>query len=192
MKTNRIKFYFPILVVILIFNSCIYSLHPLYTEDTIYFTTNIIGTWVEDTSNKDEQLIIDSLSDRHYKVTWKDGKDTLIFNMHLVMLDGQLYMDFYPYDKDYSLLDKAARNFIPVHTFTKVNVKKNSMEIVDFDEDRLMDLFDKNRIRLGHESLEDIGVVITASSKDLQKFIIKYSNNDEAFEKPGYYHKIKG
>ena len=84
------------------------------------------------------------------------------------------------------------RNYIPAHTFMKFDIIGNEIALTEFDNERLINLFEQNRIRLAHEIAgEDDGyVVITASTDDLQKFITRYANDKDAFEETEKYHRL--
>jgi hypothetical protein len=57
-----------------------------------------------------------------------------------------------------------------VHTFAKLKVEENKLEIQWFDQEWLEDLLKKNRIRIHHENNGDI-ILLTAKPAELQKFV---------------------
>ena len=64
--------------------------------------------------------------------------------------------------------------------------------LTEFDNDRLIKLFQQNRIRLPHEipGEDEDYVVITASTDELQKFITRYANDKDAFNEPEKYYRL--
>ena len=84
------------------------------------------------------------------------------------------------------------KNYVPVHTFMKFDFIDDQITLTEFDNERLIELFGQNRIRLAHEMAgeDDDYVVITASTDDLQKFITRYANDQEAFEETEKYHRL--
>jgi len=63
------------------------------------------------------------------------------------------------------------------------HVSGDTMTIWRFNPDWLEKLFDENRIRISHENVGD-QIVLTASTEELQKFIAKYSYDQEAYVDP--------
>lgn len=173
----------------------LFSLHPLYTPSDLVLMHEIAGTWrLED----DETLVmIRAEKDSAYRFTQIDGLDTVHYQMHLTRLGQHIYMDLYPYENcgsfmtdaqeqgDCSKSENILRNFLPVHSFSRVEMRQGRLVITEFDVDRLNNLFEKNRIRLGHEKLEEEDLILlTASTDDLRKFIVKYADDPKAFADP--------
>jgi hypothetical protein len=69
---------------------------------------------------------------------------------------------------------------LPVHIFARVEFVDEGVEISFFDRDWLEELLEQNRIRIAHEKTPEY-FVLTASTDELQKFVIKYSDVEEAF-----------
>ena len=144
-------------------------------------------------------IVIDTLEDSRYDFEIIDGEDSILFEMGLLELDGQHFIDLFPNDDcsffggdDCYALENLLRNYIPAHTFMKFDFSEDELVLTEFDNERLIKLFEQNRIRLNHEIPgEDTDyVVITASTDDLQKFIIRYANDEEAFNEPSKYHRL--
>ena len=73
----------------------------------------------------------------------------------------------------------ASWHHIPVHTLARVQYNSDSILLYWFAEEWLTELFEENRIRIKHETVESGDYarhVLTASTDDLQKFIKKYVN----------------
>jgi len=200
MKKHRITFtaiYFTLFVLV---SGCgIFSIHPLFHQKDLIVETKLIGTWKE-ASDDDLWIKIDTTSDKKYLFTIINKDDTLNFVMGLLQLQGQYFIDLFP-DGDCSVfgggdcqgLDNMIRNYIPAHTFMKLDINSGDIFLTEFDNDRLIKLFQQNRIRLAHELPDDNEdyVVITASTDDLQKFITRYANDKEAFSEAVKYSKVK-
>lgn len=74
-------------------------------------------------------------------------------------------------------------HFFPVHTFSKISIHDNQLDIEFFKSSFISDLISSNRIRIKHEKTDD-SILITASTSELKKFVEKYAHETEAFEKP--------
>ena len=72
-------------------------------------------------------------------------------------------------------------HMIPAHTIARIDfVSEDEVVIAWFNEDWLKDLFEENRVKIDHEVIRTAEenfskeYVLTASTDELQKFIIKY------------------
>ncbi len=180
-----------ILIIALFFSGCVvYSFYPLYTEKDLFPNDILTGNWIDDDSTqwvfehtyhgKKFPKNIDSTS---YLLLLKD-KDGLEseFSVHIVKLGGHYFLDFYLEEfLDDDNLDLASFHIIPVHTFAKLTVKEDELQINWFDQNWLEDLIKENKIRIHHENNGDV-VLLTSKPKELQKFVTKYVNSEEAFK----------
>jgi hypothetical protein len=172
----------------------IFSLHPLYTEEDVVFLPELIGTWKSPESQNDDFFVFNQYADNKYHFQMIDEGDTIDYELHLLKLGRYYYMDYYPLDEEY-MIEQMFRNYIPVHTFSRIDFTDEGISIIEFDQERLSDLFKQNRIRLAHEKMPDIDddmIVITAQTQDIQKFIIKYSDDEQVFDSPEPLVKISG
>ena len=180
-------------VVILLMSGCfIKSLYPFYTQKDIVFDPAIIGTWLDADSStwKIKQQMKGfpgpSGPDSSYQVEIIE-KDSSIgsFNAHLFRLNNQFYLDFFPSGKIGSN-DIVEENLVLTHSLAKTEYNKNTITIKWFNEVWLEKLLNENKIRIRHEKLADNGeesnYLLTASTEELQKFIIKYGNDPQAFK----------
>ena len=188
MKTRNVLISF---VLILFFSGCVvYSFYPLYTKKDLFANDLLTGNWMDkDSTNwsfehvktgSKENLKTDSTS-YVLMVKDKDGKESK-FSVHIVKLGGHYFIDFYLEDfYDNQNLDLASFHIVPVHTFAKVVINKNQLQINWFDQNWLEKLIKENKIRIRHEYNGDY-ILLTASPKDLQKFVSKYVDSEEAFK----------
>ena len=195
--------FFLIGMLILFLSGCVvYSFYPLYTEKDLFPNDILTGQWLEtedetstigdadgiwtfehpyiDKENSEER---DSLS---YLLTLKTKVDSgyveSVFDVHLIELGGDYFLDFYLDDflgaDDLTLSDF---HIIPVHTFAKLTLTNGGLFINWFNPDWLEELIRQNKIRIHHEDNGDF-ILLTAKTNELQKFVAKYVNSKEAFE----------
>ncbi|MBT3384488.1 MAG: hypothetical protein HN778_11975 [Prolixibacteraceae bacterium] len=180
-----------ILVVTLFLSGCVvYSFYPLYTEKDLFPNEILTGNWVDDENtewNFKHAFVqgktpkeIDSTS---YILYLKDKDEKVSeFNIHIIKLGGHYFLDFYLEEFiDDDNLELEDLHIIPVHTFAKLTVEENQLQINWFDQDWLEDLIEENKIRIHHENNDDF-ILLTAKPKELQKFVTKYVNSEEAFK----------
>ncbi len=178
---------FLIALIAAFLQSCIPSIHPLYTDDTLVFRQDLVGlfsdvneTWSEEGS---EWVFKQSKDGKGYDLTVKDGEATKQFDVHMVKLGQHYFLDFFSSSKETheSAIFALAPNF-PAHTFAKIIFTDKGFELRQFNPDWLEKLFKEKKIRLKHEVNSEGTVILTAPSRDLQKFVAKYADNEEALE----------
>lgn len=188
----KAKIIVPLMLVVLFFSGCVvYSFYPLYTPDDLFANEILTGKWIGEDGTKwdfnhpvkgkeESELKIDSTS-YILKVVEKDSVESE-FTIHIVKLKDHYFLDFYlsdfMSDEDLTL---ASFHTIPVHTFARLTVSGNKLQLNWFDQDWLDDLITENRIQIRHEKNDDF-VLLTAGPRELQKFVIKYANSEEAFK----------
>jgi hypothetical protein len=187
-------------------NSCIPSLYPLYTTEDLVTDDRIVGTWDGgenglwtferlDYTPSSSFLSADWSAPgdkKTYKllVTEMDGKDTLeaAFVVHMLELDGQKYLNYHPVDVELHH-DFLAWHMITANHFSRIWMAQDSVSIGFFDPAYLEELIDKNRIKISHIRYEN-GILITARTRELQKFVIKYGGEEEAILEPDVFTRI--
>lgn len=188
------------------------SLHPLVSEKDAVTVNGITGVWEKDDQRwtfikegEYEDLTMsgvqgnaefsitmtdegsDSTNTDHnsYLIIYEDLSeeqvDSSYFFGSFAMLNGDYYLDLYPFDL--GSLNFESSHYLPVHTFSKISLNEDSLVISLFKDSWIEEQITDNRVRIKHEKTEDT-VLITASTEELQKFIIKYGNMTEAYRDP--------
>jgi len=193
---------------LLLLTSCVVkSLNPFYTKETISFDKNFIGNWQDskkgtwnivsfkeemlkenplEKMKKDDLKIYEEYKNSYYiKRTYED-KEVLYIATPFV-INNQRYLDFFPFDHQENIDNLLESHSIYTHSLVKYDLKDNGqIEIRWLDEDKIEALFKERKIKIKHETfgLLDSKYLLTASSKELQKFIAKYmaSKNTEKWE----------
>lgn len=199
---KRTRNFFIASIFILFLSGCVvYSFYPLYTETDLFPNDLLIGEWFE-ADNQEVKFsdgdsewsfkysfigdkkngIIDSTSYILNQKSIEDGEEIVSeFRVHVIKLAGFYFLDFYLEDFSGDELTLATFHIVPVHTFAKLTIEKDRLIINWFDQDWLEDLIKENKIRIHHENNDDY-ILLTAKPKELQKFVAKYVNSEEAFE----------
>jgi len=198
MKIRHLFLVLLVFVFLLLLQSCaIYSLHPIYTETDVLHNAGLLGTW-QAIDEKKLYAIFEEVESGGYRTTYVDDGDTLRFLSHLTSIGQYTFLDIYPYEDcslpdmdDCTMTDNLMKNYIPVHTFMRFDFEDGRITLIDFDNDKLKELFLKNKIRLDHEVIgENSIIVITASTTDLRKFIGKYAREEKVFSDTTHFVKI--
>jgi hypothetical protein len=186
------------LMIFLITGCFVKSLHPFYRENELLFKKELLGTWVGNDSSvwqieqgmKTTGLFKPHVPESAYLITYTDKQGTARFSVHLFKLGNRLFLDFYPEEVE-SSNDLMASHLVPMHTVARVNLATDSMVISWFNEEWLIGLFKQNKIRIAHEKIpyesgkdgdDNFQVILTASTEDLQKFMLKYSEDPNAIK----------
>jgi hypothetical protein len=70
-----------------------------------------------------------------------------------------------------------------MHTSYRVEILNDgSFELSQLDGSFVNSLIEQKKIRISHETGADDNIVITASTSELQQYLIKYSDEPEAYE----------
>ncbi len=180
-----------ILISSLFFTGCVvYSFYPLYTEKDLFANEILTGEWIDDDGSQwnfehtyNGEKLPENIDSTSYILNLVD-KDSLKseFSVHIIKLGGDYFLDFYLEDfLGDNNLNLASFHIIPVHTFAKLTVTNNQLQINWFDQDWLEGLIKENKIRIHHEKNDDY-ILLTAKPCELQKFVTKYVNSKEAFK----------
>jgi hypothetical protein len=186
MKTKKLLFY----LLAGLLGGClpVMSLHPLFTEKDLTFDEKLLGTWVDDSNETTWQFTDANKPRKAYKLifTDKDGKKGT-FVAHLVKLEKRLFLDVFPNqlpwdEKDLNKTQWPYNNFflIPAHTFIKVNAIEQQLKLQLTDDDELNKLLKDDPNAVEHTTVED-RLLLTASTKELQKFVLKYADDSRLF-----------
>jgi hypothetical protein len=179
-------------MLVVVLGGCVpvISLHPLYTEKEVVVDSKLYGTWVDDPNSpkstwefkqtdKPKNACILIFAD-------EKGKKGL-FVTHLVKLQDKLFLDIYPKElpwdtNDPNKMDWPYNSFflIPAHSFLKVDSIEPQLKLRLMLESDLEKLLKENPNQVEHTFVGD-RLVLTGSTKNLQEFILKYSDDERVF-----------
>jgi len=174
MKTKKITFY--LLAVLL--GGCLPSLHQLYTDETLIFNERLVGKWV----HEDDIWEFRKAGDKKYQMRLldreaKEGR----FEAHLVRLEGMMFLDIFPDTNALEdMQDFYKMHILPAHTFMKVDQIDPNLQLRMMNADGVSDILKADPNLLKHEQVND-GIVLTASTEQLQKFMVEYANVKDVF-----------
>ena len=187
---NTKKHLFYLLAVLL--GGClpVISLHPLFTKENLVFEEKLLGTWVDDPNSPEVTWEFERIAEpeKAYKLIFSDDKGKKgLFVTHLVKLENRLFLDVYPAElpweqEDPNNLKWPYNTFflIPAHTFIKVSSIEPQLKMRLTIGDEMEKLLKEDPNAVKHTSLED-RLVLTASTKELQAFVLKYADDDRVF-----------
>ncbi len=170
----------------LLLAACVPSVHPFYTVKDLAFDQQLLGEWHEKGKTNNAQIWRFEKNDADsYKltVTEEDGK-TGQLSAHLFKLHQDYFLDLIPTDVQFGTNQAGlvAACMFPGHLLARVSQFDPDLRLAFFDFDWLEKFLDQNPEALAHHK-QDNGLLLTASTPDLQTFVLKHLN--ELFSKPG-------
>ena len=192
-----------IIAGILLLSSCVVkSLNPFYTKKSISFDKRFIGKWTDskkgvwtvipfkDEITKDnpiekmkkEDLQLYKEYKNSYYIQREYKGEEAIFLVTPFKVNNQTFLDFYPLEYQDDINNLLESHLIYTHSLVKYDVEKNGeIEVRWLDEDKIDALFKEKRIKIKHKKVGTLKdkYLLTASSRELEKFIEKYMNSKD-------------
>jgi len=203
MKTRRLVPY--CLVVLLAGCGPIFSVHALYTKETITFEEKLLGRWLVDPNKPEntwefarleedaaERLPLDlrDQATKCYRMNLTDPNGTLSAVACLIQLQGRLFLDLLsdrlPGDEqnpENGAFVNAAF-FVRVHTFMRVSLRGDQLKIGLTDVDGVKKLLQAEPKAVQYTFMTDRikeYPLLTASTEELQAFVTKYADDERLF-----------
>jgi hypothetical protein len=165
---------------------CIPSVNPFYRDRDVSFEPKLLGEWQEKGQGDNVTWDFQRGTDQAYKltVTDKEGKKGT-FNAHLFRLKTELFLDIIPADCEFDpgQIDLVGYAAFPGHLLLRVPAVEPELQLAFFDFDWLAKYLEKNPKALAHH-LEEKRILLTATTRELQRFVMEHSGAGELFKKP--------
>jgi len=157
------------------------SIFPLFSEKDAVLNLALVGRW---TNSEGGYIRFDANKDNSYKVTLldKDGP-SVVYKVTLGKIGDRWYLDSYPNEE-------AEAHLIPAHMFTQLWLTGDTMRTAELESDWLRDMIKGNNLSISHVE-KGSGVILTASTEELQQLLLKYGNTKEAFPHVGDWNRVK-
>ena len=187
MKIKKLLFY--LLAGILAGCVPVMSLHPLYTEEDVVFEKKLLGTWVDDSNDAIWEFKRLDESEKAYELILRDNEGKKgSFVIRLVELEDLLFLDVYPNkymckQQDPEEMEWTYNAFfeVGVHTFIKIDSIEPTLRMGLTDDDNMKELLGEDPNAVKHTWLEDGKFILTASTRELQAFVLKYAYDIRVF-----------
>ncbi len=136
----------------------------------------------------------DSLGINAYLVLY-ENKETenaipILFVGTIGEINGDLFLNLkildFSFGESSAFVDSHRFN---VNTFSKIKVNEGGLVMEPFASGWIKDQIENNRVRIKHEAVysdfdNSSEILITASTNELQKFVLKYGKEEDAYEDP--------
>lgn len=173
-----------LLGAMLVLGGCVLtSVYPYYTAKDVVFESKLVGSWVDaehpEATNKFWEFARAG-TNNSYTLTIHDDDKVTKFEARLFRLKEWTFLDALP-TQDHD-------DFIPPHYLLKVSQVEPALKMAVLDYNWTRDLLRTNPGALRHTIVDtkpgepDSGrIVFTADTAELQRFILKYAADTNAF-----------
>jgi hypothetical protein len=176
------SFVAPVLALVLLLAGCgpASSLFPLFDDKSLVFDEGLIGRWVVQGEGK--QWIFKSSDSRTYDFTLTDFEKNINLRSEtrLVRLGKFLFIDFASPDAEFKRPTEVPFPGVPAHIFGRVWIEKDVVRLAMLDEDWVKNMAREKKLVPSYADTPD-GVVLTASTEELQQFALEHAEDKEAF-----------
>jgi hypothetical protein len=177
----------PALGLILLLSSCgpVESQNSLFAPKDVIFDSKLIGTWVEESDS--EVVTFERSNGQTYKIVYREKADRepITLEAQLGRISGLRFLDISGPPGQDSAASAQGRG---AHMFFRVWRKGNSLRLAGLDSDWVAQMLTSGKATLDYHRV-DKEIVLTAPTADLQRFIVKYANDKEAFPDPMTFHR---
>lgn len=163
------------------------SLQPLFTEQDLVFEPRLTGTWAD--KKAEVTWVVKRSGEKSYDALCTADGEPHWFKLHLVQLGTYLFLDLTPKEELALKNSFFASHWVPTHTFFRVRLDGDRLQVAALEEDYLKALVTSKKTRIG-QMLSD-AVVLTGSTMELQDYVLKHAEIQEAFTDLEEYHRVK-
>ena len=171
----------------LIWAGCVPSWNPLYTDKDLVFDTLLVGTWtpIEAKEGSKETWAFAKGGEKLYRLqqTDEDGRKA-DFEARLVKLKERRFLDLYltkVEGDDLKLNALASMSLVPAHLILKVEQIGPALKIAAMNPSWLKEFLKKHPDAIAHRLVLDDNIVLTASTAELQKFVLEHADQEDFF-----------
>ena len=156
------------------------TLNPIYSEEETIFEPDLVGVWSEEDSN--DQFQFQQTAETAYDLTGNvDSGVVFSFDVRLTRLNGELFMDLYPDYYDVDIDDFYKLHLLPVHSFYRIELAKDTLRVFMIDEDWLSKFMESSADTIPYE-IHAERTVLSGTTEQLQAFVGELMETEGAFE----------
>lgn len=178
---KKIAFFALVAIAGLLAGCVVTSVCPFYAENDLVFEPALIGDWIKPGNDSEREIWkFENSGDAAYRFTLIEERKATVMEAHTFKLQGQLFLDIASIDQDIHV--------IPPHYLLKVSRLSPDLQMAELNNDWLKDLLTKDPAAIPHHLVksgdkpEDLRVVLTADTPELQKFVLSHLNTDGAWK----------
>ncbi len=179
---GTIRFFLIALLMVLFAGCPARSIHPLFTDNDVTFDPALIGTWISD----DDSYTFSPSSDKSYRTVIHSltTEDSSVYTVQAGTIGRHRYLDSYPY------VNSDEHHYLSVHVFTLMRITGDTMMLASFENDWLEKQIEAKKISIPHIKRGQ-EIIITATTKELQKMFRTINGDSLAFPNPAIYTRTQ-
>ena len=166
------------------------SINPLYTDKDLVFDPALVGVWSDKDDSK-ETWTFEKAGEKSYKFVYaeSDGKVGQ-FDTRLLKIGDARFLDFFPDESGIAEMNRSdfyKMHLIRTHSLLRVSQIEPTLQMTPLDLKWLREFLGKNPHTIRHEKIgdgDDAQIVLTASTPELQKFVLAHLKTEGAFGEP--------
>ena len=171
--------------------ACVPSLHPLYNDKDLIFDRSLVGVWVSDDGDGSKAIWTFTKSGKNnYALLAADDGEPARFEARLVKLNDQLFLDILPVEPPVEN-DFYRSLTIRAHLFAKIDIAEDEFLVSLMDPDWVRQQLENDAVTLSHQKLANGEVLLTASTGELQAFMVMHGSDRGAFGDPAKFRREK-
>ncbi len=176
-------------VLVVLLAGCIPSVHPLITPEDAISLDEVLGLYQNDDDSYVRFTKDTGAIKNIYIMSIGEQPDQVqpVYETRFARFNSRLFVNFYPLRNNDGY---GPPDYVPMNTFARVQLQEEKIILEYSDMDELEKMFQEGKVRLKHEvyrtnenhhfsRTEEI--LITASTKQLQKFVKQHGGNDVFF-----------
>src|SRR3569833_489882 len=177
---------FAVGVAVDLLAACIPSVNPFYTDKDVVVDPHLIGEWWDNETNNPEIWVFEQSTNKGFDVTETEQGKTGKFNAHLFKLKDAQFLDVIPADCNYATnqAEIVAYSMFPGHLLMRVTQIEPELIFAACDYDWLQKYLETNSTAVAHHTEYD-RILLTDSTANLQKFVLKHLGTNELFKEYG-------
>lgn len=166
-----------LLVWSIVSTACVPSVHPLYTGDDHIYDDSLVGAWVDTAA--DETWVFSKAEKGEYKLIQIAADGSMgEFTARLVRLGSETFVDMVPVKCGF-----LQNHFLATHTFVHLTKNGDKVHVSVLEPRWIKDVLADKPDLLRHERVNG-EVILTASPKDMQEFLLANLKTRGAFTEP--------
>jgi len=191
MKNLRLALTIAAAIYLILVAGCVppYSLSPIFTDEDLAFDQELVGIW---TMNDAKWEFKHDSGDYYHLTNLNEDGISTKFVAYLGKIKDTLYLDVLPFGESSDANEDSRILTIPVHMFFKVKKTESTWELYMMNPEWFEQYIEDNPDAISYWSdLSDTSLfipsawgsdwLITASTEDLQDFLIKIEDIEEAY-----------
>ena len=176
----------------LLSTSCVPSIQRLIEEGDAVEEPRLVGTWVDGKggdyrrlpageTTDESRLVLKAREDRAYdmEVLDEDGTVDETYIVRVARFSSGTFLEMVPADKACWDVNSDLVRYVRTSNFYRIKLEGDVLHYEFFDTDWLKKKLDSHAINLPHVVVDD-NVVLTASSKQLQRFVERHADDPGA------------